>query len=130
MKISKKQIERAIELKRFYSKKQTDLAAGDDPLGVVLPRDAEKVIERTIQIEGSDEFRQLKEFLDGLSEEELRELQAIAFYGRHQYPNFAEALGDANPGRRDEEIGYTMELIASADYLEDGFEKLNSRHEI
>jgi hypothetical protein len=53
MNISRKEIEQAIELKKLYSKKQTDLAAGDNPLGTVLPDDAEKVIDRTAQIEGA-----------------------------------------------------------------------------
>ena len=130
MTIPKKKIEQAIVLKRLYSKKLTDLAAGDAPLGTVLPRDAEKVMEQRAQIEGSDVFCRLKEFLEGLSEKEFQELQAVAFYGRSQYPMFAKALEEANPGRRDEEIQYTMNLIAAADYLEAGFEKLNLRHEI
>jgi hypothetical protein len=71
-------------------------------------------LHRTAQIEGSDEARRLKALLEGLSEEELRELQAIAFYGRSQYRKFAEALRDAQPGQLDEKIGYTMSLIAAA----------------
>ena len=81
MTILKEKVERAIKLKRLLSKSRPTWRLTIVP--TVRPDDAEKVLDR-IQIEGSNEFRRLKEVLEGLSEEELQELQAIAFYGRSQ----------------------------------------------
>jgi hypothetical protein len=130
MNITKETIEQAITLKDWYADKLTELRRGDDDLGLQLPRDAGKAIDRINEFEATHQRNLLKEFMQKLSEAELQDLQAIAFYGRSQYPDFAAALEDATPGRTNEEIDYTMNLIAASDYLEAGFEKLNARREI
>jgi hypothetical protein len=130
MTISEKKVEQAIELKSLYSKKQTDLSAGDNSIGTVLPDDAEKVTEWIAQLECSNEFHQLKEFLEGLSEEELRELQAIAFYGRGDYTQYRLAVEEAAQMEENAaDIHYTMQLLAAGDYLEAGLKKLKRRQE-
>lgn len=132
MTISKEKIERAITLKQSYAKKLSELNAGENELvGHDYFRDAEKRNTGLKEFEASNQYHLFKEFLEGLSEDEYHDLQAIAFYGRDEHKKFASALAEAAQMEKNAaDIGYTMQLLGSADYLEAGLKKLHGRHEI
>jgi hypothetical protein len=132
MRISKEKVEKAITLKQWYAKKLSEFSAGEDELvGHDYHREAEARAKKLAEFEASKEFHLFKEFLEGLSDDELQELQAIGFYGRGEHKKFASALGEAAEMEQDaRDIQYTMQFLSAGDYLEEGFEKLNRRHEI
>jgi len=132
MTISKEKVEKAITLKQSYAERLSKLNSGKNDLaGHDYFRDAEKRNKGLKEFEASDEYLSFKQFLEGLTEDEIQELQAIGFYGRGEHENFALALNEATQMEQDAaDIEYTMQFLSAGDYLEEGFEKLNRRHEI
>jgi len=132
MTISKEKVEKAILLKQGYAKKLSEFNAGKaEPFGHDYLRGVEARLKPLAEFEASKEFHLFKEFLEGLSEDELQDLLAIAFYGRGEHKKFTSALDEAAEMERNAaNVGYTMQLVGSANYLEAGLKKLNQRHEI
>lgn len=132
MNITRDKIDQAINLKRWYSEQLAETCPNDNDLGLDYTQQGPE--ERNQQInafEATDKRNLFKEFLEELSEVELQDLQAIGFYGRGTHENFALALDEAAQMVQDAaDIEYTMQFLSAGDYLEEGFEKLNRRHEI
>jgi Protein of unknown function (DUF3775) len=124
MELTKQKIEQAIALSQAFSR---FISPGKDTPSVISVQEMPGKLEMHA-IEASEEFRALKAYFHCLSDVELRELQAIMFIGRGDYPAIEfrqvfEAIG-LNKNRDDEE-NYMIHKISAADYLAEGFEKLN-----
>jgi hypothetical protein len=67
-------------------------------------------------------YQELKDFLDGLNEDERVEILALVWLGRGDYTleNWDEALADAAATADERETGYLMSTPLIADYLEEG----------
>ena len=131
MNITREKVDQAITLKRWYSEKLAEVCPNDDALGLDYLQNPTERIRRVNEFEASGQRNLFKEFLEGLSEDELQDLQAIGFYGRGEHENFALALQEAAQMDQDAaDIEYTMQFLAAGDHLEAGFDKLNQRHEI
>jgi len=129
MRLTKIKIEKAIRLYDAYK----TLFGESDPndSGSLLNRstDVSPILKRFRDLQKSPERTRLKNFLESLKKDELHELEAIIFYGRHHYGRnrFEEAFNDArmrNPV--DVEIQYLLQKVESGDFLREGFEKLNA----
>jgi|SRR4051794_11276818 hypothetical protein len=132
MTITRDKIDQAIQLKKWFAEQLAETCPNDPDLGLDYnQQNPEERIQQIAAFEETDKHNLFKEFLEELSENELRDLQAIGFYGRGQHENFDLALEEADQMEQDAaDVAYTMQLLAADDYLEAGFDKLNQRHEI
>jgi Protein of unknown function (DUF3775) len=124
MELTKQKIEQAIALSQAFGR---FISPGKDTPWVISVQEMPGKLEMHA-IEASEEFQALKAFFHCLSDIELRELQALMFIGRGDYPAIEfrqvfDAIG-LNENREDEK-NYMIHKISAADYLAEGFEKLN-----
>ena len=126
MELTKHKIEQAITLSQAFS---NYLTASYDKLPFVITAPQLSAFTETMRtIDASQEGGALKSFLDSLSLVGLRELQAIMFIGRGDFPakEFTRAFEASRlSGNRNNEASYIMHKMTAPDYLADGFEKLN-----
>lgn len=132
MNITREKIDQAIQLKRWFAEQLAETCPNDEDLGLdYTHQNPEERNQRIAAFEATDKRNLFKEFLEELSEDELRDLQAIGFYGRGTHENFTLALDEADQMEQNAaNVEYTMHLLATDDYLEAGFDKLNQRREI
>lgn len=90
--------------------------AGDDVMKDELPE------EDTAVQTGSPEYEELKEFIEGLNDDEQFELIAIAWIGRGTFTaeDWDEALDTARDEHSRNAVRYLMAMPLLADYLEEG----------
>ena len=90
--------------------------SGDDVMKDELPEEAAP------EHAGSPEYEELKEFIDGLNEDEQFELIAIAWIGRGTFTveDWDEALDTARDEHSRNAVRYLMAMPLLADYLEEG----------
>ena len=128
MKLTKTQVEKAIDLEQAWSDylASTRTAAEAD-LGIDYQSD--KWREKLRDDEESPQCKNLEEFLRALSDAEFRELKVFMWIGRgeHKPAEFQEIYEDTSMATdRDEDVLYMIEKMEAANYLRDGFEKLNA----
>jgi hypothetical protein len=130
MTLTKEQLEKAMALEEAFT---AFLRNGQTPeeadLGILISRDnIGKHFEDLRKMEESQQYKDFKEFLGGLSNDEFRELQAVMFIGRGDYKAAEFERACSEPGLsndRNQDIAYIMEKAGAGNYFADGFEKLN-----
>jgi hypothetical protein len=132
MTISKDKLDQAITLKKWFAEQLAETCPNDEGIGLDYNKQPpEERAEQIHAFEASGKRNLFKEFLEELSTDEREDLLAVGCYGRGEHESFDMALEEAAQMEQDAaDIEYMMQLFAAADYLEDGFEKLNRRHEI
>lgn len=94
--------------------------SGDDVMKDELPEEDVPVAS------GSPEYEELKEFIEGLNEDEQIELVAIAWIGRGTFTadDWDEAVETARDEHSRNTVRYLLGIPLLADYLEEGLSEL------
>jgi hypothetical protein len=128
MQLTKEKIENAITLEEAWSDYLVSTKTPDEAdLG--LAYQSNKWREQLLKAEGTQQCKKLKAFLRGLSDPEFCELKVFMWIGRGEYKptEFQEIYEQTSmAANKEEEVSYMIEKMESANYLRDGFEKLNN----